>query len=63
MGETIRRFGNPDGKNMLLHGNLMCRRQTDKLTAYIRENCGGRLDLLFGGIARLWLGGVPKPGG
>ena len=26
---------------MLLHGNLMCRRQADKLTAYIRENCGG----------------------
>lgn len=26
---------------MLLHGNLMCRRQADKLTTYIRENCGG----------------------
>ena len=81
----IKRFGNPDGKTvMLLHGNLMCwrqfedviplleeeycvyaasfdgfdgtgktqygsaRQQADKLTAYIRENCGGRLDLLFG---------------
>lgn len=27
------------------------------------EAPGGRLDLLFGGIARLRLGGVPKPGG
>ena len=67
---------------MLLHGNLMCRRQFEDLiplleeeycvyalrgsTAQERRNMeapGGRLDLLFGGIARLRPGGVPKPGG
>ena len=37
MGETIRRFGNPDGKNMLLHGNLMCRRQFEDLIPLLEE--------------------------
>ena len=37
MGETIRRFGNPDGKTVLLHGNLMCRRQFEDLIPLLEE--------------------------
>lgn len=38
--------------------------RTEKTCCCTATSCaGGRLDLLFGGIARLWLDGVPKPGG
>lgn len=37
MGETIGRFGNPDGKTVLLHGNLMCRRQFEDLIPLLEE--------------------------
>lgn len=40
MGETIRRFGNPDGKTVLLHGNLMCRRQFEDLIPLLEEESG-----------------------
>lgn len=33
MGETIRRFGNPDGKTVLLHGN----RQFEDLIPLLEE--------------------------
>lgn len=38
--------------------------RTEKTCCCTATSCaGGRLDLLFGGIARLRLDGVPKPGG
>ena len=38
--------------------------RTEKTCCCTATSCaGGRLDLLFGGIARLRPGGVPKPGG
>lgn len=38
--------------------------RTEKPCCCTATSCaGGRLDLLFGGIARLRPGGVPKPGG
>lgn len=38
--EAIRRFGNPDGKTVLLHGNLMCRRQFEDLIPLLEEELG-----------------------
>ena len=40
MRETIRRFGNPDGKTVLLYGNLMCRRQFEDLIPLLEEELG-----------------------